>query len=494
MKQKFQTVAVWIVLTALFFVFFHQLDKGSNSPSYIDFESFANYVKEGYVDEIRIAGDTIVIRLINNAEYATQGVISDEIASMLHEQAVPIRMGEETDWMSQIILYGVPVLIVLILLGWILRKTRAGAGNILSLRKSTARRITEKSVKFEDVGGCHDAKAILNDIVRFLKHPKPWIQAGVRLPRGILLEGPTGCGKTLLARAVAGETDASFFQVAASEFVEMFVGVGAARVRDLFENAVKAAPSVIFIDEIDAVGRKRGSGVGSAHDEREQTLNQLLVCMDGFKNADRLVVIAATNRPDILDSALLRPGRFDRRVRVPHLSEQDRFDILNIHTRNKPVSAETDFEKLAELTEGMNGASIESLVNEAALLSVRRSQSSNGDSPEIVMDDFLTAFSPGGADKELFNALDALLIESVSQLAEPVGKIKTRIALESGAVMEGELLWADASHIKIKIPETGRTSIIPKSKILKIETLAGTDLIEQTELTPDRWTQPPELA
>jgi ATP-dependent metalloprotease FtsH len=341
-------------------------------------------------------------------------------------------------------------------------------------------------VTFADVGGCEEAKAALGDVIDFLKAPERWLSAGVRLPRGILLEGPPGCGKTLLARAVAGETNAKFFLVAGSEFVEMFVGVGAARVRDLFETATKKAPSVIFIDELDAVGRRRGSGIGGSHDEREQTLNQLLVCLDGFKRNDRIVVLAATNRPDVLDSALVRPGRIDRRIRVPELNEQTRIEVLQIHTRGKPLDG-VNLQEIAGMTAGFNGARLENLTNEAALLALRRARGNAGAAVRITHDDFLRAMQPALAQDQRFNKLDSILIESASQLAEPTGTARVRLQLWNAPPVEGDVVWADASFLKIRRNHGESDLIVSKRQILQFEVMDGTDSAVLDDVQFDRW-------
>ena len=284
-------------------------------------------------------------------------------------------------------------------------------------------------VKFADVGGCDEAKEILGDVVDFLKNPKRWSQAGVRLPRGVLLEGPPGCGKTLLARAVAGETNASFYLTSASEFVEMFVGVGAARVRDTFDTAPQNAPAVIFIDELDAVGRRRGSGIGPSHDEREQTLNQLLVCLDGIESREPVAVIAATNRPDILDAALLRAGRFDRRIRIPAALAR-RPARHPAHSHQEQASCRR---RLAGRTGRPDGRIQRGAIGESGERGrpAGRPPRTQQRRPrrEVGTDDFQQALQPTASPSRIFNKLDAVLIESTSQLAEPTGKAVVRVAL-----------------------------------------------------------------
>jgi cell division protease FtsH len=265
------------------------------------------------------------------------------------------------------------IVLIVVLFMVFMRQIQMGSGKAMSFGKSRAKLLSEsgKRITFTDVAGCDEAKVELDEIIQFLKDPRKFTRLGGRIPKGVLLMGSPGTGKTLLARAVAGEAGVPFFSISGSEFVEMFVGVGASRVRDLFEQAKKQAPCIIFIDEIDAVGRHRGSGMGGGHDEREQTLNQLLVEMDGFDSAEGVILVAATNRPDVLDPALLRPGRFDRRVVVPSPDVRGRLGILQVHARRTPLAEEVDLERIARGTSGMSGAELESLINEAALLAAR---------------------------------------------------------------------------------------------------------------------------
>jgi ATP-dependent metalloprotease FtsH len=381
---------------------------------------------------------------------------------------------------------GLPVLLFLVLFLYFLRKAQGQNTNILSLRKSSVRLVADdERCAFADVGGCEDAKEQLGDVIDFLEHPDRWQAAGVRLPRGVLLEGPPGCGKTLLARAVAGESKARFYLISASEFVEMFVGVGAARVRDTFEKASKDAPAVLFIDEIDAIGRKRGSGIGASHDEREQTLNQILVCMDGFRPLDRVVVIAATNRADVLDPALLRPGRFDRRIEIPALSRDARRAVLEVHVRGKRLAPDVDLDGLADRTAGHTGAGLECLVNEAGLLAVRRLRKSGGEETGIRAEDFEAALSGRPGESGRFDCLDALLVESTTQLAHPTGKARVRLTLVEGMVVEGEIAWADATHIKLRGGGAGEAVVVPKGQIKTLEALDGTEWA--ADVAPDRF-------
>ncbi|WP_337471040.1 ATP-dependent zinc metalloprotease FtsH, partial [Mitsuokella jalaludinii] len=280
----------------------------------------------------------------------------------------------EPPWWSQMFSSVIPILLLIGVWFFIMQQTQGGGGRVMSFGKSRARMSGADKIKvtFRDVAGADEAKQELEEVVEFLKHPKKFNELGARIPKGVLLFGPPGTGKTLLARAVAGEAGVPFFSISGSDFVEMFVGVGASRVRDLFEQAKKNAPCIVFIDEIDAVGRQRGAGVGGGHDEREQTLNQLLVEMDGFAANEGIIIIAATNRPDILDPALLRPGRFDRQIVVDKPDVRGRLAILKVHTKGKPMAKDVDLDIIARRTPGFTGADLSNLVNEAALLAARR--------------------------------------------------------------------------------------------------------------------------
>ena len=270
----------------------------------------------------------------------------------------------------------------------------------------------------------------------------------------------------------------------------MFVGVGAARVRDLFETANKKAPSVIFIDEIDALGRRRGSGIGSSHDEREQTLNQLLVCLDGFKHNDQVIVLSATNRPDVLDAALVRPGRIDRRIRVPELNEAARAQVLRIQTRSKPIEG-VDLQEIARLATGFNGARLESICNEAALLAVRRAKQENSPEVRITRNDFLRVIQSSLTHDQRFSKVDTVLIESATQLAEPTGVAHVRLRVVDGAPVEGDVVWADASFVKIRNRKGDPDVLVAKRHIQQIEVLEGTDPAALDELQLDQWAMRP---
>jgi ATP-dependent 26S proteasome regulatory subunit len=316
---------------------------------------------------------------------------------------------------------------------------------------------------------------------------------GARVPRGILLVGPPGTGKTLMARAVAGETSASFFYTSATEFVEMFVGVGAARVRDTFEKAAKAQPAVIFIDEIDAIGRKRSSGMGTMHEEREQTLNQLLVLMDGLERFDRLVVIAATNRPDVLDPALMRSGRFDRIIRMVRPADVDRAAILAIHMKQKPMEPTLTADRLVPYTYGLTGADIETVLNEAAILAIRRSRSGSS-SPSasairICEQDVIDSVAKLKHGNRQFNTLDSVIVESVTQLSEPTGRAVARITTIRGQVIEGDIIWMNAQFVKVKSANSEEL-VLARENIEQIVAMDGTEMSAVGDTTADRWTRP----
>jgi len=494
LNKKLKTLVVWIALVVLFLAAFQLADDRPDRG--YEFATFAEHVNAGEVQRIRIDGNEITVSLWNGSEYVTLGVVDDELTRTLSEQGALIAWGKASNPLRTILTVLVPLALFLAILVYFVRKNGAGTANIMTIRKSTARTIESgKGITFQDVGGCEDAKEQLLDVIDFLKQPKRWTDSGVRLPRGVLLEGPPGCGKTLLARAVAGETDASFLLVSASEFVEMFVGVGAARVRDTFEMAAKDAPAVIFIDELDAVGRRRGSGVGAAHDEREQTLNQILVCMDGFEQNDRVVVIAATNRADILDAALLRAGRFDRRVAIPSLSRDQRVEVLKIHTRDKQLAQDVNLEEIAERTTDRSGADLECLANEAGLLAVRRLRQGSCEAVEIGRADFLRALEAGEQERRRFDCVDALLLESTTQLAQPVGKARVRLTLVEGALIEGELVWADATFVKVRGDGDDEHALVSKAQIKTLESLDGTEWVESAGIAPDQWAaRTPDLA
>jgi cell division protease FtsH len=339
------------------------------------FSEFVEAVEKGEVSEVVIQGNTIRGRLRNDERFKTFAPDDPDLMRMLREKKVEIsaRPEEGDPWYVAILVQWFPMLLLIGVWVFFMRQMQMGGGKAMSFGKSRAKLLTENQhkVTFSDVAGVEEAKDELEEIIAFLKDPKKFTRLGGRIPKGVLLVGAPGTGKTLLARAIAGEAGVPFFSISGSDFVEMFVGVGASRVRDLFVQGKKQAPCIIFIDEIDAVGRHRGAGLGGGHDEREQTLNQLLVEMDGFEANEGVILIAATNRPDVLDPALLRPGRFDRRVVVPRPDVRGREEILRVHCRRVPLDDSVDIVTLARSTPGFSGADLENLVNEAALLAAR---------------------------------------------------------------------------------------------------------------------------
>ncbi len=379
-----------LILVAVGALFFNVFFSPSPEMSQIAINEVAQAAKEGRVEKIVISGDELKVTLeggrtvLSHKEQNANlievlsllGVREDQLSAISIQVEQPSGFG---NWIA-ILTSLLPALLFGGLLLFMMRQAQSGNNQALSFGKSRARLSTgdRPTVTFADVAGVEEAKQELQEVVEFLKEPEKFIALGARIPKGVLMVGPPGCGKTLMARAVAGEAEVPFFSISGSEFVEMFVGVGAARVRDLFNQAKRNHPCIVFVDEIDAVGRHRGAGLGGSHDEREQTLNQILVEMDGFNTDTNVIVIAATNRPDILDPALLRPGRFDRRVVLDRPDMNGRRAILGIHARGKPLDSMVDLDVVAKQTPGFSGADIENLVNEAAILAARRNKKSIG--------------------------------------------------------------------------------------------------------------------
>lgn len=385
MKPSQKTVALWLVLILLFASLFKIFDPGAGRRKEIKFSEFIQYVKDGKVAEVTFKSDNMIVGTMK--EPAVDGkrlfeTVGDTENSKVFDileknNIIPnYERAERTPIWQQVLISWFPMLLLFVFFFLFMRQLQVGGGKAMSFGKSKARLLTESNnrVTFKDVAGAEEAKQELVEIIEFLKDPKKFTRLGGRIPKGVLLMGPPGTGKTLLAKAIAGEAGVPFFSISGSDFVEMFVGVGASRVRDLFEQGKKHAPCIIFIDEIDAVGRHRGAGLGGGHDEREQTLNQLLVEMDGFESNEGVILIAATNRPDVLDPALLRPGRFDRRVVVSAPDVRGREAILKVHTRKTPLAGGVDLSVIARGTPGFSGADLENLVNEAALLAARENK------------------------------------------------------------------------------------------------------------------------
>jgi len=381
LNSTVKTALLWVVIIVLVFLLWSLFNTAKGASEQIPFSAFTDRVNQGYIEKVTIRGDEIRGETKATApggkhEFHTNGPVTwpDELFKRLEDKGVIVEFEPQRDapFITALITWA-PFLFLIGLWIFFMRQMQAGGNKALSFGKSKAKLLSgsAKKVTFKDVAGVDEAKVELHEIIEFLKEPQKFTKLGGKIPKGVLLMGPPGTGKTLLARAIAGEANVPFFSISGSDFVEMFVGVGASRVRDLFEQGKKNAPCIIFIDEIDAVGRHRGAGLGGGHDEREQTLNQLLVEMDGFESNDGVILIAGTNRPDVLDPALLRPGRFDRRVVVDLPDLKGREGILRVHTRNIPLSEDVDLAVIARGTPGFSGADIANLVNEAALNAAR---------------------------------------------------------------------------------------------------------------------------
>ena len=374
MNQFQKNIALVLTVLLVFLLVWQLYNQPKAGTKDIIYSEMIAHLEKGEISEVTIQGDNITGKLSNGSLFRTFSPKDDNLVGQFRERGVKItaKPVEESPWLTILISWAPMILLIGI---WIffMRQMQAGGGKAMAFGKSKARLITDKSkrVTFADVAGIDEAKSELEEVIDFLKDPKKYTKLGGRIPKGLLLVGPPGTGKTLLARAIAGEAEVPFLTISGSDFVEMFVGVGASRVRDLFSQAKKNAPCIIFIDEIDAVGRHRGAGLGGGHDEREQTLNQLLVEMDGFESNEGVILISATNRPDVLDPALLRPGRFDRQVVVPLPDVKGREKIFEVHARKTPIAEDVDFAVLARGTPGTSGADIENLINEAVLNAAR---------------------------------------------------------------------------------------------------------------------------
>jgi|UniRef100_A0A7C5ALQ8 cell division protease FtsH len=384
----YKNIALWLLISLVMIFLFNYFNttEHAKGKSTLSYTQFLELVKAGKVKSVILQGDEITAEQKEGRSFKSYAPSDPHLIALLQEKGVEItaKPKEDNPWYTTLLVSWLPMLVLVGIWIFFMRQMQSGGGKAMSFGKSRARLMTENSVKvtFKDVAGIEEAKEEVAEIIEFLKDPKKFTRLGGRIPKGVLLVGAPGSGKTLLARAIAGEAGVPFFSISGSDFVEMFVGVGAARVRDLFVQAKKNAPCIIFIDEIDAVGRHRGAGLGGGHDEREQTLNQLLVEMDGFETNEGVILIAATNRPDVLDPALLRPGRFDRQVVVPIPDVKGREAILRVHTRRTPLAPSVDLSVLARSTPGFSGADLENLVNEAALLAARVSREA------VTMEDF----------------------------------------------------------------------------------------------------------
>lgn len=381
MTSNVNKLIFWVVIICLAVILYTVVGRGKGKPEVnLAFSQFLSEVEAGRVKSVKISGTEVKGQFVDDSQGPLRTLIPanyPEVYKILREKNVSMEMQESTNGtLVSLLVNAIPFVLLLALWIFMMRQMQSGGNKALSFGKSRARLHSsqQKKVTFKDVAGVEEAKEELGEIIEFLREPQKFQKLGGRIPKGVLLVGPPGTGKTLLARAIAGEANVPFFSISGSDFVEMFVGVGASRVRDLFEQGKKNAPCIIFIDEIDAVGRHRGAGLGGGHDEREQTLNQLLVEMDGFESNEGVILVAATNRPDVLDPALLRPGRFDRRVVVGRPDVKGREQILRVHTKKVPLGDDVDLMVLARGTPGFAGADLSNLVNEAALVAARQNR------------------------------------------------------------------------------------------------------------------------
>lgn len=477
MKQNQKTLALWLFLVIVaVFVFQAWEVRQERMITGFNYSKFSEAVKNGEVASVTFRPDTREIvgeikpdfeKKYEGRNFTIIGNTDDEGFRFLTENGITpnYERGENSGVLTSFLLNWLPAILIVGMFILLMRQIQVGGGKAMSFGKSRARLLNESKnrITFKEVAGADEAKEELAEIVQFLKDPKKFTKLGGRIPKGVLLVGPPGTGKTLLARAVAGEAGVPFFSISGSDFVEMFVGVGASRVRDLFEQGKKNSPCLIFIDEIDAVGRHRGAGMGGGHDEREQTLNQLLVEMDGFESNDGVILIAATNRPDVLDPALLRPGRFDRRVVVNKPDLNGRKQILEVHTRKTPLGSNVDLEKVARGTPGFSGADLENLVNEAALIAARFGKS------VLEMDDFERA-----KDKVLMGS------ERKSMVISEEDK-KITAYHEAGHTLVGKKLKGiDPIHKVTIIPRgmaLGLTQTLPERDSLNLSKTKATNMI-----------------
>ena len=386
MNPFYKNLALWLVISLITVLLFNVFQKPTASREKLSYTDFLTRLEQGQLLSVTIQGKNLQGLTSDGRPFSTYTPDDPQLLPMIREKGVKITARPEDDspWYMTVLISWFPMLLLIGIWIFFMRQMQMGGGKAMTFGKSKARLLNESAERktFVDVAGVEEAKEELVEVIEFLRDPKRFTRLGGRIPKGVLLIGPPGTGKTLLARAVAGEAEVPFFSISGSDFVEMFVGVGASRVRDLFSQGKKNAPCIIFIDEIDAVGRHRGAGLGGGHDEREQTLNQLLVEMDGFESNEGVILISATNRPDVLDPALLRPGRFDRQVVVPLPDIRGRESILKVHSKKTPLDKDIDMAIIARGTPGFSGADLANLVNEAALLAARR----NGDS--LSQDDF----------------------------------------------------------------------------------------------------------
>ncbi|MFP4226983.1 MAG: ATP-dependent zinc metalloprotease FtsH, partial [Desulfobacterales bacterium] len=381
-----KNLALWIVIVLMMILLYNIFSQQQTGQAEVNYTEFLSMVDNGEIKQVVIQGQDLRVTDAKGSRFNVYAPPDNDLIKILRNKGVPIQAKpeQETPWFVSVLVSWLPMILLIAIWIFFMRQMQGGGGKALSFGKSSARMLSDQAEKitFNDVAGVDEAKEEVAELVDFLKDPKKYTKLGGRIPKGVLMVGGPGTGKTLLARAIAGEAGVPFFSISGSDFVEMFVGVGASRVRDLFVQGKKNAPCIIFIDEIDAVGRQRGAGLGGGHDEREQTLNQLLVEMDGFESNEGVILIASTNRPDVLDPALLRPGRFDRQVVVPMPDIKGRTQIIKVHLKRSPIDPQVNPEVLAKGTPGFSGADLENMVNEAALIAAKK------DKEQVTMEDF----------------------------------------------------------------------------------------------------------
>ncbi len=446
MNSFYKNLGLWVIIGSVMILLYYLSQQGAPTSKEMVFSDFLNKIDTGEVTEVVIKEKQITGTVKDGSQFNTYVVDYPNLVTDLRTKNIKITVKppDDTPWYIAFLFSWGPIILLVGVWIFFMRQTQMGGNRALSFGKSKAKLLTEdrKKVTFSDVAGVDEAKEEVQEIIEFLKDPPRFQKLGGRMPKGVLIVGPPGTGKTLLAKAIAGEANVPFFSISGSDFVEMFVGVGASRVRDLFEQGKKHAPCIIFIDEIDAVGRLRGAGLGGGHDEREQTLNQLLVEMDGFETSEGVILIAATNRPDVLDPALLRPGRFDRQIVVGRPDVRGRVEILKVHTKKIPLASDVDLETIARGTPGFSGAELANLVNEAALFAARINKKS------VEMTDFEAA-----KDKVLMG------VERKSLLISEKEKRNTAFH-EAGHTLVAKLLpGTDPIH---------KVTIIPRGRALGI--------------------------
>ncbi len=498
MNNFYRNLSLWVVIGLVVILLYNLFSVRPQPVTELVYSEFLSRVEAGEVEEVLLKGRDIAGKFQDGTQFSTYSAEDPDLVPYLREQGIRIvaEPAQDSPWYVTIFVSWFPMLLLIAVWIFFMRQMQAGGSKALSFGKSKARLLTDATgkVTFDDVAGVDEAKEELEEIIDFLKDPQRFQRLGGKIPKGVLLMGPPGTGKTLLARAIAGEANVPFFSISGSDFVEMFVGVGASRVRDLFEQGKKHAPCIIFIDEIDAVGRHRGAGLGGGHDEREQTLNQLLVEMDGFESNEGVILIAATNRPDVLDPALTRPGRFDRQVVVPNPDIKGREGILKVHSKNIPVADDVELEIVARGTPGFSGADLANLVNEAALLAARK------DRTNVTMEDFEDAKDKvlmgterrsmiiSDEEKRItaYHEAGHTLVAKMIPGADPIHKVT--IIPRGRALGLTQQLPIDERHTYPKDYLTDRIAIllggrVAEEIVLKMQTTgAGNDIERATEL------------